>query len=1088
MDLMTGSNHTAFAAAYARLNDEQRRAVDQIDGPLLVIAGPGTGKTQLLGTRAAQIVNSGVANPNNILCLTYTDTAATELRARLGRIMGVAGGEVAVHTFHSFGSWIIREHLEASAIRSRRPLDALGRYHVVEALLAALPLRHPFAQRGDDEAFSRQSAVTAGIEAFKKAGLSPAELRAVITKNEAAYASLQPVLDEIFGSTLSAKRLPGIGALVAERLQAAAEHSFAAIILGGLAEAVAAARAAGVTKAIGKWRDAHTVIENGKRVLKSASRTTQVRELIDLYERYQAELAAQGLYDYDDMILEATAALEQQPDIRLDLAERFQYIMVDEFQDTNGAQNRLLRALLEAHPLDSPNVLVVGDDEQAIMRFQGAEVSGILEFAERFQPRQISLSENYRSGQMILDAARQIIVQTDDRLEVALPDGFTKRIVAKAEPARTVIEHRSYASPSAEYAAVAAHVAGLLEQGVPAGEIAIIGRKHPELKTFAPYLAARGIAVNYDKRESVLEDEYIRQLLALAALVHMLAEKPARAEVMLPAVLAAPYWQLPGRTLYDIALAAKTNKQSWLEAMLGSEQASWQAIAEWLLAAAKSTHTRNFTQTFDILIGRETLADTGLKASPFARYFAVEPAERYTALLSHLIRLRSAVLSARPTARGLADLLDVVSEYRRSGTELIDDNPLLRGGEGKVTVLSAHAAKGREFEHVIILSATDNTWGPRSHGNNNHIPLPENLQIYPAGDNDSDKLRLLYVAMTRAKSHLLFTSYRASDEGKPAVPLSYLQLGDDRASWWQPRESAAPDVREVLETTWRATSAVPPEDLRTLLRPALANFRISPSAVRTYLDIRYGGPLAAIEQHVLKFPSAYNRHSALGEAAHEMLARAQQASAARQPLATDALLNIFDAKVAETGLTEADTESVRLAGHDFLPAFLAQFDMSGITAAEQYFTAKLPGYDTPIGGKIDALKQHDGTLDVIDYKTGVPPETGWQGKGATAGKQVGLHFYRQQLLFYKLLLDNSPAANGASVTSAELVFVEPDSHGNFIRLTLDSFDAAELKHVARFIAAVYERIMRVSLPDTSGYARNLAGIKAFEQDIVEGRI
>ncbi|HEX7633274.1 MAG TPA: UvrD-helicase domain-containing protein, partial [Candidatus Saccharimonadales bacterium] len=247
-----------FAAAYKLLNAKQKQAVDTIDGPLLVIAGPGTGKTQLLSTRAGKIVSLGNAAPSNILCLTYTETGASEMRARMARVMGPIGGEVAVHTFHSFGSWLINTNPEQfSQERALKPLDDLGRFTVLESLLARLPFRHQLAIRDENDRFIRQHAVEEAIRAFKQAGLTPAALRKQIKANEAEYVALQPLLDEIFGSTLSAKRLESISALVSQFQAQAKPGSYSDVLLATLATAVSESQAAGKTAILGVWRNKH---------------------------------------------------------------------------------------------------------------------------------------------------------------------------------------------------------------------------------------------------------------------------------------------------------------------------------------------------------------------------------------------------------------------------------------------------------------------------------------------------------------------------------------------------------------------------------------------------------------------------------------------------------------------------------------------------------------------------------------------------------------------------------------------------------------------------------------------------------------
>ncbi len=1083
---------STYATEYGRLNKAQKQAVDTIEGPLLVIAGPGTGKTQLLGARAAHIVKQGAVGPSNILCMTYTETGATEMRERMTKIMGPNGSEVAVYTFHGFGSWLINQYPEQfTAQRALRPLDDLTNFRILERLLSKLPLRHPLAVHGENDTFIRQHAVSEAIGAFKQAGLSPDEVRTVIKANEQAYPELQPLIDETFGSTLGAKRLESILASTQQHIASSKEHSLTAILLEAFKSAVDESIAIGKTKPLGDWRTKHTVIKNGERILKSQSTAKLLVDTVDIYEKYQNHLTTEGLYDYEDMVLWAIRALESNEDMRLDVAERFQYLMVDEYQDTNGAQNRLLDAILGANPLDSPNVMVVGDDDQAIMRFQGAEVSGTLRFIKRYKPLIITLEDNYRSTQAILDASRQIILQTDERLEVALPEqNLSKQLKAKGTISGDIAHYR-YASPSAQYAGVTKLVQELIGGGTPANEIAIIGRKHAELANFIPFLAAAGVPTRYDGRQNVLEVPELNQLLQLATYIEALTTRSKRAASLLPTVLAAPYWELKPLATYELAARARNQGNSWLDVMLEDPTSELGKIAEWLLSCAETSRTTNFTQILDVLVGRDALGGAQLGTSPFGSYLALQNSEAAVTLFSHLIRLRAAVLDNQPHATGLTDLLTVVQDYIRSNTRLTDTNPVLSGDRAGVQVMSAHGAKGREFKHVIVLSALDNVWGTKARGSTGRIRLPENLPLYPAGDAESDKLRLLYVAMTRAKSNLLLTSYEQTDGGSKAISLSYLELGDEDSSWWQPQtQDFDHESRlQTLETAWNAKPAFT-RSLKQKLDPLLQNYKLSPSAIRTFLDLRYGGPLAAIEQHVLKFPSAYTASSALGTAAHKVLHRAQQAFVKGTPLSQKMILEVFDQELDNSGLAKNELETVREHGHQFLPECIKQLsttDFKTITATEEFLTATLPDSNVSIIGALDAVAQTDGSLKIIDYKTGKPPLPEWKTTGLSDSKKTSLHFYRQQLMIYKLLVDNSAKyKDHKGVTDAELIFVEPDAEsGEFIRLSIDQFDQAELDRTAKLINAIYQRIVSMDLPDISEYSKDLKNIQAFEQKLID---
>lgn len=1088
-----------FSELYASLNEQQREAVDHIDGPLLVIAGPGTGKTQLLSARAANIIKQGDVNPSNILCLTYTEAGATEMRSRLIRLMGNPGSEVSVHTFHSFGSWIINQYpVLFNAERSLKPLDGLGRFQLFEELLSGLPVRHAFAVRDETGRFIRAHSVQEAISVFKQAGLTPKELHALLRKNETEYRTFEPLLEEVFGTTLSAKRLPAIQEAIDTYLAKAKPHSYSAILLVTLEDALQASIEAGKTAALGSWRTKYTTIDNGKRILKSAASAQLLEDTITLYETYQKTLISRGLFDYEDMVLWAAKALESHEDMRFDVAERFQYIMVDEYQDTNGAQNRLLDAVLSANPLDTPNVMVVGDDDQAIMRFQGAEVSGMLAFVEKYNPDIIVLTDNYRSAQIILDASRRVMTQTDERLEVSLPQyRFTKQLTARSDRPNSLIEHTSYNSPASEYAAVAERIEGLIVAGVTPSEIGIIARKHAELTEFVPHALARGLQVSYERRENVLEHPAIIDLCNLAQYLARFCKDPTRADALLPTVLTGQYWELPPLALYELAAKAKAEQKTLLDTMLTYDDDSpWPGIAEWLIAAGGGCGTYNFTQMLDIAIGRTPLPQTKLHTSPYRRLYADQPPTVYTTLISHLICIRDAVLAHRPQAHGLQDFLDVVKLHLQSGVHLTDSNPLLRGDSDSIQLMSAHGSKGREFEHVFLLSTIDEVWGNRARTNNTRIRLPENLPLYPAGDNESDRLRLLYVAMTRAKSRLYFTSYTHTVAGKATTPLGFIAFGEENeaeppAKWWSPTHVALNQeiTGSALETSWHS-HAIDARSLKQALQPALQNFSMSATALRDFLDLCYGGPLVSIERHVLRFPSSYSDRSALGSAVHKALQYAHSTYLEHHAFDMDKVIEKFNEYLETSGLEEAELTGVRKHGEQFLPIFLTRFaatDFANIMHTEQHLRATSPTLKVPLSGSVDAIAS--GPLRIIDYKTGLAPLPDWQTKGLSESKIVSLHFYRQQLLFYKLLVEQSRAySTGERVSCAELVFVEPNDTNDIVRLAITDFTDSEISRTEALIKAVYDHIQLGKLPDVSKYGKDLKSIIRFENDLIEGNI
>lgn len=1099
-----------FASEYKRLNERQRQAVDLIDGPLLVIAGPGTGKTQLLSMRAGNILQKTDISASSILCLTFTEAAAEEMRRRMLKLIGPDAARIAVHTFHSFGNEVIHRNPEYFDYRQRglEAIDDISRFALLERLLAALPYRHPFAGQDEEGNFTSIKAVEKAIKAIKQAGLDAGDLRQIAKQNKAAYPVIEDIINDIFGTRLAIKRLDEIEASIRPLIETADPGvgfvvPFKKMIGTQLLQAASEARELNRTGPLGDWRSSHTTKQaDGRFCLKTRSRHEEFLSLIDLFEQYQKTLDNEGLYDYEDMVLWVVNALETKADLRLSLEEQYQYIMVDEYQDTNGAQNRLVDALSGVrHGIDQPNVMVVGDDDQAIMRFQGAEVSNMLDFVKTYSPSVITLTDNYRSDDSILNASRRIITQTDDRLEVSLESfNISKQLTAHSKPDKPLISRSAFAGRAHEFQWVADRIAGLISAGHVPEEIAVIAPRHEVLVSFIPYLQHYELPIAYERRENILDEPCINELLKAAELLQAINDHRLQdADHLLAEVLTFEFWGLSTLDRYHLAVKAETDKKRWLDTMLTSDDIALRCIAEWLVAAAGRVRVIPFEPMLDIIIGNQELAGTDLKLSPFKEHYFSganrdDQSAKYMQLLSHLSVLRDTARDHFGRERFyLRDFLQLMELYRRSQTKILDTNPLSNSPHA-VQVMTAHAAKGREFDSVFLLCTNDPIWGPGTRGGFGTIPLPENLPIYPSGNTESDRLRLLYVAMTRAKRQLLLTTHLHDHKAKPLADLRFLNFDGD--GWWAPQEIEVPDAKTleaIAETEWRARYQLPRATMKELLAGKLHSYSLSPTHLKNFLDLRYGGPEHFITTNLLRFPEAKRFSSSFGSSVHRAIEQLHNELRTNNVLpSAGKFVGYFKQALKQEHLSRDDEVKALLHAEKVLPEFYKQskatFQADDII--ENRFTVRGWGSgNICLGGKLDKIVLvDDDKLHVVDYKTGKAPDGGgdWQERGLSASKKASLHFNRQQLLFYKLLLDSSPQYHGKRVVaSAELCFVEPQADsGRIVRLSLDEFDPDELERLTRLIAAVWRRITELDLPDTSAYSPDYKGILAFEDDLI----
>lgn len=1104
-----------FTEAYGQLNPAQKQAVDTIDGPVLVVAGPGTGKTQLLSMRAANIVRRTDAQPHNILCLTFTESAATAMRKRLIRLMGPEGNNVAVHTFHSFGAEVInrsREYFYNGA--HFEPADELTAFELLEDIFEALPHDSPLAKTMNGEYTSLRDAQSA-ISHLKRAGLLPDELLAILAHNEAFCDAVEPKVTMLFAARVSKKELPRFAEL-AEDMAAFAPAATPLDSVKPLAElcalefarALAACEETGKTTALTAWRNRWCEKNSqGEFVFKDRKRAKKLRALAGIYAKYRASLEEQALFDFDDMVSLVAHTLETTDDLRFNLQEQYQYVMVDEFQDTNGAQLRLLAALTD-NPVNEgrPNILAVGDDDQAIYSFQGADLSNILDFAGRYRNTAvITLTDNYRSTAPILQRSRDVILLGAERLETTLQN-VSKELTAHHDAATTTELHQ-FADASGEYNWIATHIGNELKKGVAPAEIAVLARNHKQLVQLVPYLHAAGIAINYERRSNVLESPHIVELITLShVIVHLADQRFDLAESHLPELLSYEFWGVKPEDVWKLSLQAYKQRRMWLELMLEGEGKLHQ-IAEFIIMAAHHSQSQPLDTMLDFIMGslERQAPDDGIAEAPQpdsqdgppeeftspyrAFYFnqqrlAQKPAE-YLTLLGNVRALRRALTAwqteGTPSLRTFVDFVDL---HERTNTSVLDTAPSSEAEQG-VTLMTAHKAKGLEFEIVYIVSAQDEIWGRKARHPHSSLSFPHNLPIEPAGSSYDDALRLFYVAMTRAKQHLILTTHTIDAAGKEQLPAEFLT--DTKLTVAAHDEQKAPAIEQLMPGWELRHIYLPHVNQQTLLKPTLDNYSLSATHVNNFIDVTRGGPQAFLLQNLLRFPQAMTPSQVFGKSIHAVLQRAHthlSATGDRRPL--EDILHDFELQLQQGRLSEREFTYLLEKGSDVLQTYLAKRydEFTNTQKAERNFAGQHATLgEVRLTGALDLMdiNEQAKTIVVTDYKTG-KGVSDWVGK--TDYEKIKLHKYKQQLMFYKLLVESSRDYQGYIVERGVLDFVEADADGILHRLSTP-FDAEELLRFKNLLRAIWKHIQALDLPDTSNYEPSYRGILRFEQDLLQ---
>lgn len=1134
-----------FSGQYQELNTAQKKAVEAIEGPVLVVAGPGSGKTGVLSMRAASILKETDANPSNILCLTFTEAAAMNMKRRLAELIGKDAYQTAIYTFHSFGVEIIQRYSEYFfGGTSFYPADELVQLEVLEAIFHEMRHDNPLRSEHPEFGFVYLSETLQALQRIKKAGLTPEEFRDILEHNAETLKALEGRFASVFSARISQATIASARELVLEtEKRAEAEtpmpvpyfSSLSEVLAGSLKQAVDEAEESGKTKPLSDWKRQNLKKnDSGALVLKETKYLEKMRALAHVYETYGGRMYEKGYYDYEDMLLEVIEAVERYPELKHELWEQFQYIQVDEFQDTNDAQMRLLSLLTDAEATEGrPNICAVGDDDQAIYKFQGALISNILDFRERYRdPELVVLTENYRSTQHILDLGRFLIQKGQDRLERRIPELEKTLSASNTELGPGRVALRDFSTDFAEYSWIAGEIRRLIDEGQDPRDIAVISRRHQELVEFSKYLDAHAVPTYYERNQNVFDQEHVHELVQMARFVGSLLEKDHdEADELLPEILSFEFWQLPRTTLWDIASRAergKKHRQKWLDVMLAHENEEVRQIAHFFLETARMAKTHPLPEVLDVLIGehvtfRASVSEASEQTaqfktqkskkaaftSPFKQYyFNAERFERapveYLNFLSALQVFVSAVREYRSGETvGLQDLVRFVDRHERFGIPVIDTSPFM-AGENAVTLLSAHKAKGLEFESVFVLSCQEGVWAKSA--SRQKLVFPRNLPLEPAGDTEDDHLRLFFVAVTRAKEQLYLSYYRQRHDGKPSEPLHFLESKETEelsASHGEKIEAMlAPESPETsthetdggygarpLLDAWQAAHAGPyVADEQAMLSKLLEHYQMSPTHLNNFLNVLEGGPAFFLEQSLLHFPQAKPAVMSYGTAMHGALEELYKKYRFFHELPSRAfLLEAFHELLLKERLTEEQFQKWLTQGKEALGAYYDK--RAGTFSAEDKIEVNFKNEGVVVEGahltgKIDKVRVGENAAEVVDFKTGKVASS-WKGSGEPEKQK--LERYKNQLLFYKILVEHSARFGGQRVDQGTLEFLEPDSAGEFHTLSLE-FDDEQTQRMKKLIGVVHEKIKNLDFVDTSGYSKDLAGIKAFEDDLLEGRM
>lgn len=1088
-----------FSKRFKLLNERQRLAVETTEGPVMVIAGPGTGKTELLALRVAHLLQEGLTLPQGILCLTFTDNAALNMRERLQKLIGEDAYRVQIFTFHSFASYIMGRFPEyfwggASFVLA----DDIARAEIFERLFKSLPHGHVFSSFHPAEGFVYLRDVKERIRHIKNGGYTSKEYGTITEALLKEYEEVNHLFKLWPDGRLSIKRLPEFKEL--ENTLKERKDTTSMLLYKALMQALLEAEEINKTEPIASFKKKYLVSNGEVVLLKDFHNKDKLLALAEMYREYEKEMEEKGYYDFDDMILSVSHVLKENAFARTLLEEEYHYIMIDEFQDTNEAQMDLVRFLTGGAVHEGrPNILVVGDDDQAIYKFQGAEVSHLMRFRESLYQdvTTIVLDKNYRSTKDVLSLARKVVVQGKGRLENHFEDIKKDLTPMNSELKEGSVSVKLFETDGEEYAFVARKIKETMLASEKGDDIAVLARGHKELRALIPYLERAEVPFEYTKKANVFDEVHVRELVMLSEYLSSFMENTSTKKHLFPEIISFPFFGISRKTLFELSVTVKREHEDWLASATKSSDDRLRKTSEKLIDLAGDAKTMPLLQFL-----KKVIEETPFKDFYFSKELLHDGPSDYIKFLSSLRTFLDAISLYKEgemlTAKDVGTFVDLHKTHDVSLNSL----SISVKKKGSIKLMTAHASKGLEFGSVFIISAKDTLWAKGRRGSKVPLPFPLKALLEPAGDDVDDFLRLFYVALTRGKHSVYVTSHAEvlrfvspfvdrETEGKESSKRAENESDTESKNASTSKNADKNDSEEeIFESALSLFKAPLVEDEKEILHKLVEGYQMPVTHLQNFCNVLEGGPLYFLEQNLLRFPQPMNPSAVFGSAVHkvieEMVKYKKYNAGENSPL--ERLLLFFDKELSKGRLPKAEEEREKKRGHTFLKDFYNNkkdfFLVSDIVEAD--FSKEGVVIDgAHLTGKIDFLRKEEGGkrgYTVIDFKTG-DSYNAWNEAKLSEYEKHKLHKYRQQLIVYKLLLEGSKSyQEGAE--SLSLFFVE-DKVSEGLSLHVSEEETKEMKELLK---VVYKKIVSCDFPDISSYEKSFKGVLQFEKDLREGKI
>ncbi len=990
-------------------NKRQQECIDNIEGKVMVLAGPGTGKTFTVTKRIASMINKGI-KPSSILCLTFSDAAASEMKSRLNSEIGILASSVNIYTYHSFCNEIIKMYPDSFGIASDVSLinSALERELLVESIDEA-NLEYFVADRGGKYFH---------ISTFKNA----------IAKLKSLRINKENYLNNIESNPNLMPRILVLKSEIEEKQKKGDNR---------------------ITTRLNEIQKIENNIEKAK-------------ELWKIYEIYSRKMIEHNLIDFADMINLVIDKFERDKGFLFDVSNNYKYFMVDEYQDTNDLQNKILFDLLEAN--ESKNIFVVGDDDQIIYGFQGANSENVDNFLKKYpDTKVICLVENNRSTQNILDLSYRIVTQDSTRLEnnplfkshniEKKLKAVNKEVIAKEQK----IKRWQFGELVQEYNYIVDDIVKLVNSSKcptdnkteekKLSEIAIISTKRSELKEFEELLKSKNIPCQLNEGQDIFQ---IRSVICTYFYLKALNNQISDSDKLFGLLLTEPFCINLNdyNVLFNEFKRTLTSSNDFINNM--------KKLKNW----TDEKKIKNFVETFEKLkkyAASNNLRDTIIEVINQTRiinfFFSCE-----TNKMENILGIKKLIDEATDLMRldksaSLNDFVKKLEYARENEIDIVTDKSSVV--QNAIQLVTYHGSKGREFEYVYLPNLLENNWEKfRMPGEYKLITEPVEEEGIMERKKDSELLKKLFVGITRAKYGLVI-SHSDNVDRKPKAITKYINVVADFDFEKTEFEYKEEDfIKEIYKSLSRETI-----DHRKVfenqIKEKLKGIILSPSSLNSYNRC----PKLFFYTSVLNIDvTETNWDSAnFGNIIHSILEKSAKKAMNKEGYYNkEEALSLFNQEMdLNTFKDKESKEKFYDRGLKFLDNYykhFIEFPSSIIEGVEESFDNVCIIGDDFLKGKIDRIeKNSDGTYSLYDYKTSKYTSVNQMCIGGSREE------YYNQLCCYKLAYETKYKER--KVSKVGIIYVEDNK---IAELSLIDEDTDYIKNL---IHTTYENIKELKFSE-----------------------